>query len=144
MALSMDAVVFHAKLENVPRVSAHVTVRADQELTALHDALVEAFGWFDDHLYSFWLDGRFWGGHEYEYTRPEGVDELGDPVRTADVKISLLGLARGQRVAYVFDFGDEWRVRLTVKAIDPADGGEYPRVIKRLGHAPPQYPDFDD
>jgi Plasmid pRiA4b ORF-3-like protein len=144
MGFSVDALVFHAKLENAPRVSAQVAVRADQQLTALHEALVEAFGWFDDHLYSFWLDGRCWGDRETEYTRPEGVDEWGDSVRTADVTIGSLDLAIGQRIAYVFDFGDEWRVRLTLKTIGDGDGGEYPRVLKRLGEAPPQYPDADD
>lgn len=140
----MAALMFHAKLEDVPRVSAQVAVRSDQHLTALHDALQEAFGWFDDHLYSFWLDGRYWGDRDGEYTRPDGLDDLGDPVRTADVAIESLGIELGQRVAYVFDFGDEWRVRLTLKAVDDEDGGEYPRVLKRLGQAPPQYPDAED
>jgi hypothetical protein len=140
----MDALTFHAKLEDVPRVSARVAVRADQELTALHDVVRGAFGWDDDHLYSFWLDGRYWGDRDSEYTRPEGLDDLGDPARTAAVAIGSLGLAIGQRIAYVFDFGDEWRVRLTVKAIDAADDDEYPRVLKRLGEAPPQYPDPED
>lgn len=140
----MDVLVFHAKLENVPRVSAEVAVRADQDLTALHEALVEAFGWFDDHLYAFWLDGRYWGDRETEYTRPETLDEWEDPVRTADVTVGSLKLEIGQKIAYVFDFGDEWRVRLTVKAIGDGDADEYPRVLKRLGEAPPQYPDLDD
>jgi hypothetical protein len=107
----MAGLTFHAKLEDVPRVSAQVAVRSDQDLTVLHDALQEAFGWFDDHLYSFWLDGRYWGDRDAEYTRPEALDEFGDPVHTADVAIGSLGIEVGQRVAYVIDFGDEWRVR---------------------------------
>ena len=63
-----------------------------------------------DHLYSFWLDGRFWG--EDEVTSPVVPDEA---ERTADVPIAELDLRVGQRIAYVFDFGDEWRVRLTLR-----------------------------
>ncbi|MDP9133884.1 MAG: plasmid pRiA4b ORF-3 family protein [Actinomycetota bacterium] len=140
----MDALTFHAELEDVPGVGAYVAVRVDQGLTALHDVVREAFGWYDDHLYSFWLDGRFWGDRDSEYTRPEGLDDVGDSVRTADVAVGSLDLAVGQRIAYVFDFGDEWRVRLTVKAIGAADGDEYPRILERLGEAPPQYPDPED
>jgi len=33
-------------------------------------------------------------------------------VATADVPIAELGLGIGQRIGYVFDFGDDWRVRL--------------------------------
>lgn len=139
-----SALTFHAKLENVPRVSAWVAVRDDQNLTALHAAIQEAFGWSDDHLYSFWLDGRFWGERDEEYTRPGALDEFDDPVKTADIALASLSLAVGSRVAYVFDFGDEWRVRLTLKTTDADDGGEFPRVVRRLGEAPPQYPDHDD
>lgn len=87
-----SALTFHAKLENVPRVSAWVTVRDDQDLVALHAAIQEAFGWEDDHLCSFWLDGRFWGDQDAEYTRPDALDESDDPVRTADVTLASLRL----------------------------------------------------
>jgi hypothetical protein len=33
---------------------------------------------------------------------------------------------------------------LDLKAVVPADDGEYPRVTDRVGEAPPQYPDYDD
>ena len=49
------------RLLNAHGVRARLAVAADQQLTALHDAIQEAFGWYDDHLYSFWLGGDFWG-----------------------------------------------------------------------------------
>ncbi len=114
---------------------------ADQHLTALHDGIQEAFGWQDDHLYSFWLDNTFWGDDESEITSP--VDP-GEGTRTADLPITELDLHPGQRIAYVFDFGDDWRVRLTMRGEESSDGGRYPRVLQRTGHTPPQYPDSDD
>jgi hypothetical protein len=105
----MPALIFDAELTNVLDVRARLAVRADQHLTDLHDAIQEAFGWLDDHLYSFWLDGRFWGDAEREYTSPVTPDES---EQTADVPLAELDLAVGQEIAYVFDFGDEWRVRL--------------------------------
>lgn len=139
-----SALTFHAKLENAPRVSAWVAVRDDQDLIALHAAIQKAFGWEDDHLYSFWLDGRFWGDRDAEYTRPDALEEFDDPVMTADAALASLSLEAGSRIAYVFDFGDEWRVRLTLRGTEDDDGGDYPRVVRRLGEAPPQYPDYDD
>jgi Plasmid pRiA4b ORF-3-like protein len=127
------AVVFTAELVNVRGVRARLAVLERQPLTALHDAIQEAFGWYDDHLYSFWLDGRFWG--DEEVTSPVVPDEA---ERTADMPIAELDLRLGQRIAYVFDFGDEWRVRLTVRE-RVAPSGDHPRVLELHGTPPPQY-----
>jgi Plasmid pRiA4b ORF-3-like protein len=45
----------------------------------------------------------------------------------------------GQHIAYVFDFQEEWRVRLTLREITARDGGHHPRVLESVGDAPPQY-----
>jgi hypothetical protein len=114
-------------------------VRDTQSLVAVHKILQEAFGWRDDHLYAFWLDGEFWGDEATEYG-PPGSDE---PVpRDASVRLGRLGLEPGRRIAYVFDFGDEWRVALTY--VGEADVAAAPTVLERRGDAPPQYPDYAD
>jgi hypothetical protein len=137
----MPALIFDAELTNVVDVRARLAVRADQHLTELHDAIQQAFGWLDDHLYSFWLDGRFWGDAEREYTSPVTPDES---EQTADVPLAELDLAVGQEIAYVFDFGDEWRVRLTLREQTEPDAAEYPRVLQRTGTPPPQYADYGE
>lgn len=109
---------------------------AEQHLTVLHDVIQEAFGWLDDHLYSFWLDGQFWGDSAQEFTIPIEPDGR---AATADLPIAELGISLGARLAYVFDFGDEWRVLLTLREQTETDGGTYPRVVERVGAAPPQY-----
>jgi hypothetical protein len=46
---------------------------------------------------------------------------------------------------YWFDFGDDWWHQINVVAIDEeVAGGPYPRITKRTGASPPQYPDFDE
>ncbi len=64
--------------------------------------------------------------------------------RTAAVALADLDLADGAKIAYVFDFGDEWRVRLTVREHTQPDGGSFPRVLERKGTAPPRYPDDEE
>jgi len=140
-SVDLAVLVFEAQLMNVRGVRACIAVEARQHLTALHDAIQEAFGWWDDHLYSFWLDGNFWGDQESEFTTPETPDE---GIRTADLPMAELDLAPGARLGYVFDFGDDWRVRLTLREQTRGDGGSYPRVLSRTGTAPPQYPGLDD
>jgi hypothetical protein len=104
--------VFEAELLNVSGVSAKIAVAGHEHLTALHDAIQQAFNWENDHLYSFWLDGRFWGDAAAERVIPGARDT---DSRTADVPVDELGLKPGARIAYVFDYGDEWRVMFTLR-----------------------------
>jgi hypothetical protein len=144
--------VFAAGLSGCPGVRRTVAVRSDQTLIDLHDALQSAFAWDNDHLYSFWLDGKFWSRAGHEYTHPWHAAEpgpfagfgLGPEPQSAAIRLDRLELTKGQRIAYLFDFGDEWRVRLTVRQISVDDGGRYPRLLKSAGDAPPQYPNYDE
>jgi hypothetical protein len=59
------------------------------------------------------------------------------------VPVDELRLKVGARIAYVFDYGDEWRVLLTLRErIHRSD--TIPRVSERRGTAPPQYPPLED
>jgi Plasmid pRiA4b ORF-3-like protein len=137
----LDAYVFEAQLDDHPEVSRRLAVRGDQTLEDLHEELRRAFEWWDDHLYSFWFDGEFWGDRESEFTSPI---EPANGVKTADVELDRLGLEPGREIAYVFDFGDEWRVRLRLDEIRPAGDESYPAILERRGKAPPQYSIPDD
>lgn len=97
----------------------------------------------DDHLYAFWPDGEFWSDAP-AFVHPYELEEAGKEGRSAELALSEAGLEPGRKLAYVFDFGDEWRLMLTVTAVEPADGGGYPRVLPGKGDPPPQYPPLDD
>lgn len=121
-----------------------IAVREDQTLEQLHEALRLAFGWADPHLYSFWLSGKFWDGEETEYTAPFEVEEMGKEKKSARVPIGELGLRKGKTIAYLFDFGDEWRLLLKVVDHWPAGDESYPMLVEADGTPPPQYPDLED
>jgi hypothetical protein len=137
----MITYTFKASLVGWSGVSRTVVVRGDQTLVELHRILQTAFEWGDDHLYSFWLSGRFWGRDGSEYSSPDWLEQGQLSART---RLERLGLVAGQKVAYIFDFGDEWRVRLTLTKVEPADERTYPRIVASRGDAPPQYPDYED
>lgn len=132
--------VFDAELVGFRDVRRVIAVRDDLTLVDLHYALQSAFGWDDDHLYAFWLGGQFWTNAEEPFTRPCGGDEPPGPAeRSAAIRLDRLGLSEGRRLAYVFDFGDEWRVALRVDEIVADDGHASPRLLRSVGAAPPQY-----
>lgn len=130
--------VFEAELVGYPEVSRVIAVREGLTLVDLHYALQSAFGWDDDHLYAFWLGGGFWSSDEAHYAPP--CTELGRAAHSAAIGLKRLGLAAGRRMAYVFDFGEEWRVGLVVREVIADDGRPSPRLLAWEGVAPPQYP----
>jgi hypothetical protein len=134
--MGSQAYVLDAKLVGWRGVSRTIAIRGDQTLDDLHLALQDAFEWENDHLYAFWLTGRIWDDLESQYMAPF---ELDPEEKSTEETIDGLGLSVGQRVAYLFDFGDEWHVELKVTSIEEAEPGEYPRILASRGDAPPQY-----
>jgi hypothetical protein len=131
--------VFRAELVGFQGVRRTVTVHDDMTLVDLHYALQSAFGWDDDHLYSFWLNGDFWGAEAGHYMHPWHAASIEPRGKSACARLDELDLREGQAIAYVFDFGDEWRVSLTLREKRPVDGRAVARCIERVGAAPPQY-----
>ena len=65
-------------------------------------------------------------------------------VRTTTLE--SLGLRPRQEFMYLFDYGDEWRFKVRVHAINEnADpDAEYPRPVESVGESPEQYPTWDE
>ncbi len=129
-----------AELASYPGATRRLAVPGNDTLDDLHQLLRSAFGWDEDHLYSFWLNGEFWSGPDTEYTSPVGAEPN---ARTADVAVEQVDLRPGQEIAYLFDFGDEWHVMLRVDEIRP-ELGTKAIVVESLGEAPPQYAPIDE
>jgi hypothetical protein len=121
-----------------------VELRADQTLADLGEVIPSAFGFDDDHPWSFFLSGKPWDrASEYARmpdpdlmtgARPRGADRL----RVGDAPI-------GREFLFLFDYGDEWHfgVRLArTGEVEP--GARYPRLVAAHGQAPPQYPELED
>ena len=117
-----------------------IELAEDQTLEDLHLAIQQAFGWYDDHLYSFFMNGNAW----------DKGSEIGSPwsesiLHTHQVQIDQLDLQEGQTFLYLFDYGDSHEFDVTVKQLDPhAKKGDYPRLVDQQGKAPPQYPENYD
>jgi hypothetical protein len=121
-----------------------IAVRADQTLEQLHEALRLAFGWADPHMYAFWMSGKWWDGETVCYQTPFELDPDDELARSGRVAISELGLRKGRSIAYLFDFGDEWRLLLKVVDRWDAEDESYPMLIDAEGVPPPQYAPLGD
>jgi hypothetical protein len=131
---------FRVNHRALPKVWRDIELVEDQTLEDLHLAIQQAYGWYDDHLYSFYMSGKAW----------DSSSEIGSPwsdsrVHTHQVQVGLLELKEGQKFLYLFDYGDSHEFDVTLLSIDTqAKKGKYPRVVGKQGESPQQYPDYDE
>ena len=129
--------------KNKSGVSRVIQIRGDQTLEDLHHAIFYAFDREEEHLYEFQLgkgprdrQGPIYG------LQDDGGDNGG---LVSETTIDSLRLRVGRSFGYLFDFGDDWQHQINVEAIEEAvPQGQYPRVTKKVGKSPPQYPDWDE
>ncbi len=127
-------------------ISRRIDILGRQTLHDLHQAIFAAFERWEEHLYEFNLgQGPADRSQIYFYSGGWETDDqetAGDPTTTT---LDTLNLQVGQRFGYTFDMGDQWEHVIEVLAVAEARGkGKYPRVAKKVGKAPPQYPDDDE
>lgn len=131
------------RLQWQPSVWRVIEMTADQTLEDLHEAIQDAFGWDRDHLYAFFLSGRAWDSST-EIGCPSLDGEM-EPPTADEVTLGDLDPQPGQRLLYLFDFGDDLRHDIEVLGIAPPSAeGQYPRIAETHGAAPPQYPVWDE
>lgn len=77
------------------------------------------------------------------FTDLNATEESRD-VRTTTIE--SLNLEVGKEFMYLFDYGDEWRFKVRLHAINEnADAKvDYPRIVESVGDAPPQYGSWDE
>lgn len=120
----------------------HIQISENATFYDLHEAILDAFGFDDDHAHVFFMDNRWWSPFG-QICSADAIDEDEDEDTLASDECVLYGLKKGQAFKYLFDFGYEWRFQCKVlRVIDKQT--EYARVIKQVGEAPAQYPDWDD
>lgn len=135
----MDAYVFRVALADDPRIWRTITLKETQTLDDLHEIIQEAFEWDGDQMYAFFMGNRKQWRAPDAYGPPEAELE-----RESDVPLTSLGLEEGKEFLYVFDFEDEWHIRITFEERTPVKKGmQYPAVLESHGEAPAQYSSLD-
>jgi hypothetical protein len=130
------AYALKVKFKHAKRIYRTIETRSEQTLEDLHLAIQAALGWDNDHLYSFYLNGKR-GDERYRFASPWEEDA---PLWTDDGVIGELGLSPKHTFLYLFDYGDQHEFEIEVVGIRAqAEKGEYPRVVDSKGDAPAQY-----
>lgn len=87
----------------------------DSTLDQLCDAIMEAFDFFQEHLYEFCMDNKMFSEHCYQYNPL--AEELGMESPSTDIALDKIGLQKGQKFTLHYDFGDDWMFPIRVMEI---------------------------
>jgi Plasmid pRiA4b ORF-3-like protein len=111
-----------------PPIWRRLEVHADTSLADLHDIIQVAFGWEDCHMHVF----------ETAYG-PFGVAdrELGHRAE-GPVTLEQVASGSGDRLQYVYDFGDNWAHDIVVEKVLDRQPVRYPRCTGGRRAAPPE------
>ena len=123
----------HVSLLDIkPVIWRRVELSSQTTLKQFHRILQIAMGWENYHLHEFRVGTKRYGVPDPDY------DDPGDVIVEARIPLyEVLPLA-GAQICYVYDFGDNWRHRIELEEIVPAQPeGEYPRVTDGARSCPP-------
>ena len=138
--------IFRASLRG--RLYRDIELPSSTSLEDLAAAIVNAFGFDFDHAFGFYsnLKGNYYKSLErYElFADLDEADEEG--VRSVRrTKLSTAFPEPGKQMLFLYDYGDGWQFKVELIGLGQKEPKvAYPRVVKQVGQAPPQYPDLDE
>jgi len=143
-----ESFILRAVLDGQKSIYRDIEIEPSKSLYRLAEAIVKAFDFDFDHAFGFYS-----GLTPAKLTRVDPRYELFADTGEADpgvfsvkkTKISQAFPAIGHTLLFLFDYGDEWRFRVSLKETGTKQPKvRYPRVVTIRGNAPPQYPDPDE
>ncbi|MDO9535573.1 MAG: hypothetical protein Q7J85_09665 [Bacillota bacterium] len=101
----------------------------------MHLAIQKAFEFDNDHLYAFYVGGTRRTGKPVYCSN---VEEVGKPAE--ETTIEEMELYKGQKLYYLFDFGDMWEFDIELIQIEKNMPLPLrPIIIETKGESPEQY-----
>jgi hypothetical protein len=124
--------------DSQPRIWRRLSLPGDLTLDAAHTLFQAAMGWTDSHLH------RFQPGGEQDYDQQYFItafdEEEGDEgTREDGVRLDQVLRVPGDRLIYLYDFGDGWEHRVTLESVDLlTPEGREPRCRDGARACPPE------
>lgn len=142
-----ETFVIRVALDGEATIYRDVEIDPSKSLYKLAEAIVWAFGFDFDHAFGFY------NGDPFARTRKHPYYELFADMGEAEggargvkkTKIADAFPAVGHSLIFLFDYGDDWRFRVKLKATGTKHPKtRYPRIVASQGNSPEQYPEPDD
>jgi hypothetical protein len=137
--------IFQASLK--PKLYRDIEIDSGKSLYDLAEGIVGAFDFDLDHAFGFYskLIGHYHDSPiKYElFADFEGGESDAKSVKRTKIAQAFLNVSN--KMLFLFDYGDDWRFKVEVIGLgEKVPKARYPKVVKSVGTAPPQYPDPDE
>lgn len=113
-----DRVIYRLRVELAeiePTIWREFEVASDVHLDELHDVVQAVMGWTDSHLHRFGVGDDWYRPDTQEFITEFDMDEGEEGVLESDVRLDELLQEPGDRLLYLYDFGDSWRHTITLE-----------------------------
>ena len=104
-----------------PPLWRRLELASDLHLDEVHEVLQVAFGWTDSHLHRFASGPQVYGPETEHYLCPFDVGEDDTGVPEEEVRLDEVLVDPGDRLFYLYDYGDGWEHVLRLEAVVPRD-----------------------
>jgi hypothetical protein len=120
-----------------------IAIDGDKTLFEFAEAILEAFDFDNDHAFGFYDNMKD------IYRSQEGYElftDMGESSGFRGVKKPKIEAVYElkKKLLFFYDYGDSWHFITQCTAIQETAKKEKAKVIKSVGEAPEQYPDWDD
>ncbi|WP_291849119.1 hypothetical protein [Bradyrhizobium sp.] len=143
-----DTFIFRAALQGKASIYRDIEIDSAKSLYVLAKAILSSFDFDFDHAFGFYT-----GLTPAKMHRTFPKYELFADIGEADPGVLSVKKTKawqafpevGHTMLFLFDYGDEWLFRVTLRNIGKKSAGvRLPRIVATHGEAPAQYPAYDD
>jgi hypothetical protein len=143
-----DTFTFRAALKGRASIYRDIELDPAKSLYVLAEAIVSSFNFDFDHAFGFYT-GLTPAKIHKTFSKYELFADMGDAdpwvLGVKKTRILQAFPEVGHTMLFLFDYGDDWLFRVTLRTIGTKSAkARYPRIVATRGEAPAQYPDADD
>jgi len=130
------------------KVLRRIQISENKSLYSFAKAITQAFGFYFDHCFGFYDNIK--NNHESNIVYELFVDIGEEPTApmakgVKNTKIRQAFKSPGEKMLFVFDYGDDWHFVVEVKEVKAVkERNIKPVVLESIGDAPEQYPPCED
>ncbi|MBR1273991.1 IS1096 element passenger TnpR family protein [Bradyrhizobium sp. AUGA SZCCT0283] len=143
-----DTFIFRAALQGSASIYRDIELDPAKSLYVLAEAIVSSFNFDFDHAFGFYTGLTLAKMHK-TFPKYELFADMGDAapgvLGVKKTRISQAFPEVGHTMLFLFDYGDDWLFRVTLRTTgNKSAKARYPRIVATRGEAPEQYPADDD
>lgn len=133
-----DVVTYRVRVEidgTQPPVWRRLELASDLMLPEVHEVLQVAFGWEDAHLHRFASGPSLYSRQNQDFLSDFDFEDGDVGVDEGEVRLDEVLVEPGERLFYLYDFGDSWEHVITLQHVQPRSP-DAPRAVCTAGRRP--------